>query len=173
MPRTDSKPDSQSMFMLAMVVVSPVGGRLVDRVGARPMAVAGSVSALVGVVALAVVDLTAVAQLSVPLVLLGLGLGLATPAAQSASITAAPPDRAGMAAGVGSTMRYLGGLTGVALMSVLLDLGAGRAAVVDEHHTLMLVFVGALVVGLVCAALLPGRVGIAPGGQRTRTVPTR
>ena len=145
-------------LMLAMVVVSPVAGRLVDHIGARAVAVAGSLAAVAGVVALARVDLTATGQVALPLALLGIGLGLATPAAQSASISAAPAELAGMAAGVGSTMRYLGGLVGVALMSVLLDVSGTRSAVVSEHRALMMVFVAALLVGLVCAALLPGRI---------------
>ena len=148
-------------LMLAMVLVSPVGGRLVDRVGARVVALAGSVATLTGIVALARVDLTTVGQVAVPLALLGAGLGLATPAAQSASITAAPADQAGMAAGIGSTMRYLGGLTGIAIMSVVLDVTGTPATVVSEHRTLMMVFAGALLVGLVCAALLPGRSAVA------------
>ena len=148
-------------LMLAMVLVSPVGGRLVDRVGARAVALAGSVATLAAIVALARVELTAVGQVAVPLALLGAGLGLATPAAQSASITAAPADQAGMAAGIGSTMRYLGGLTGIAIMSVVLDVTGTPATVVSEHRTLMMVFAGALLVGVVCAALLPGRSAVA------------
>lgn len=147
-------------LMLAMVVVSPIGGRLVDRVGARVIALAGSVAALIGIVVLARADLTAAGQVVVPLALLGAGVGLATPAAQSASTTAAPAHHAGMAAGIGSTMRYLGGLTGVAVMSVLLDVSGTRAAVLSEHRTLMTVFVGALLIGLVCATLLPGRTAV-------------
>lgn len=145
-------------LMLAMVVVSPIAGRLVDRVGARGIGLVGSGLTLVGIVLLVTTGLTAPAQVAVPLALLGAGLGLATPAAQSASISAAPPDRTGMAAGVGSTMRYLGGLVGVAVLSLLLDVRAGRAELVSDHRMLMGVFGGALVVGLVCAALLPGRV---------------
>ena len=144
-------------LMLALVIVSPVGGRLVDRGGPRVVALAGSVVALAGITILAVVDLSAARQVVLPLALLGAGLGLATPAAQSASITAVSADRAGMAAGVGSTMRYLGGLVGVAVMSVLLDVSGTRDALVSEHRTLMLVFAGVLLVGTGCAALLPGR----------------
>lgn len=144
-------------LMLAMVLVSPLAGRLVDRIGARAVAVAGSLATLAGVVVLASVDLTATSQVAMPLAVLGVGLGLATPAAQSASITAIAPEHAGMAAGIGSTMRYLGGLIGVAVMSVVLDVTGTRDAVVSEHRTLMVLFVGVLGVGLVCAALLPGR----------------
>jgi MFS family permease len=142
-------------LMLAMVLVSPVAGRLADRVGARTVAVGGSLVALAGVVALALTDLTAAVQIAGPLGLLGIGLGLTTPAAQSASISAAPGEQAGMAAGIGSTMRYLGGLVGVAVMSLVLDVSGSRSDVLGEHRTLMVVFAGALVVGLLCAALLP------------------
>ncbi len=140
---------------LAMVVISPVAGRLTDRLGARTLAVAGSLAALTGVISLAVTDLESQLGLAVSLAMLGLGLGLTTPAAQSASITAAPADRAGMAAAAGSTMRYLGGLIGVAVMSMLLGVGGTRSEVLEDHRTLMVIFAGVLLAGLVCAVLLP------------------
>ena len=144
-------------MMLAMVITSPVAGRLTDHLGPRSIAVAGSVVAMLGVAGLAWIDLTAPGQLTLPMVLLGVGLGLTTPAAQSASMTAVRLDLAGMAAGIGSTMRYLGGIVGVAVMSLLLDVHGTRAEVVSDHRTLMVVFSGALLVGLFSAALLPGR----------------
>jgi EmrB/QacA subfamily drug resistance transporter len=145
-------------MMLAMVITSPIAGRLTDHLGARSLAIAGSMVALLGIAALAWIDLTSPGQLAPPLVLLGIGLGLTTPAAQSASMSAVGADLAGMAAGIGSTMRYLGGIVGVAVMSVLLDVHGTRAEVVAEHRTLMVVFGGALLFGLLCSAFLPGRV---------------
>lgn len=144
-------------LMVAMVVTSPVAGRLADRLGARAMAITGSLVALLGIAWITWVDLSAPQQLLAPLAVLGVGLGLATPAAQSASIAAATAERAGMAAGVSSTMRYLGGIAGVALLSIILDVSGPHADVASEHRELMVVFAGALVVGLVCAVLLPGR----------------
>jgi MFS family permease len=144
-------------MMLAMVVTSLVAGRLTDRYGARVLAFAGSVAALLGIGVMGSIDLTAASQLAPALTLLGIGIGLTSPAAQSASISAIAPELAGMAAGVGSTMRYLGGIVGVAVLSLLLDVHGSRAEVVSEHRTLMAVFAGALLVGLVCAVLLPGR----------------
>lgn len=144
-------------MMLAMVITSPIAGRLTDHLGARWIAVAGSVSGLLGIGILAWIDLTAPEQLAPPLVLLGIGLGLAAPAAQSASMSVVAWGLAGTAAGIGATMRYLGGIIGVAVMSVLLDVHGTRAEVISDHRTLMAVFAGALVVSLACAALLPGR----------------
>jgi EmrB/QacA subfamily drug resistance transporter len=144
-------------MMLAMVVMSPIAGRLADRFGARPVAVAGSVAALLGVAALGWIELSSPGRLAPPLALVGVGLGLATPAAQTASMSAVRPELAGAAAGIGSTMRYLGGIVGVAVMSVLLDTHGSRADVLAEHRVLMVVFGAALLVGLGCAALLPRR----------------
>ena len=64
---------------------------------------------------------------------------------------------AGTAAGIGATMRYLGGIVGIAVLSLLLDLHGSRADVIAEHRTLMIVFGAVLIVGLACAVLLPGR----------------
>jgi MFS family permease len=144
-------------MMLAMVITSPIAGRLTDRVGPRSIALAGSVSGLLGLAGLAWIDLTAPEQLAVPLVLMGIGLGLTAPAAQSASMSAVARRLAGTAAGLGATMRYLGGIIGVAVLSVLLDVHGTRAEVISEHRVLMAVYAGALLVGLACAALLPGR----------------
>jgi MFS family permease len=154
-------------MMLAMVVTSLVAGRLTDRYGARLLALAGSTSALLGIAVMVWIDLTAAGQLVLPLVLMGIGIGLTSPAAQSASMSAIEPELAGMAAGIGSTMRYLGGIIGVAVLSLLLDVHGTRADVVSEHRVLTVVFAGALVVGTACAALLPGRpTGSSPPAPR-------
>jgi MFS family permease len=142
---------------LAMMLTSPLAGRLTDHLGSRRIGVAGSLVALLGLADLARIDLTSASQLVIPLAMLGVGVGLTTPAAQSASMTAASTEAAGMAAGIGSTMRYLGGIVGVAVMSRVLDVHAARAAVISDHHALLVFFAGALVVGLGCAAVLPDR----------------
>ncbi|MFP5347348.1 MAG: MFS transporter [Actinomycetes bacterium] len=144
-------------MMIAVVVASPIAGRLTDRFGARPVAVVGSLMTLSGLAALGATDLSAVGPVALPLSLLGAGLGLATPAAQHAALSAVPRHVSGTAAGMSSTMRYLGGIVGIATLGGLLDLDAGRVAILNDHRTLLAVFAGALVVGLVCAALLPTR----------------
>ncbi|NMO88235.1 MFS transporter [Actinomycetospora sp. TBRC 11914] len=138
------------------VLASLVAGRLTDRIGPRPVAVGGTVCCLVAVGLLAANDLSSVRSLVLPLALFGLGVGLATPAAQSASLAAVPRERSGAAAGINSTMRYLGGIVGIALLGRLVDTG-NRLAVLGEHHTVLGVFAAALVAGLACAVALPGR----------------
>jgi MFS family permease len=108
---------------------------------------------------LLVADLDAAGEVRLPLALMGIGLGLCGPAAQTASLSAIRPEQSGMAAGVSSTMRYLGGVAGIALLGRLLDLQGGSAGVLASHHDVVVVFTCVLFVGLVCAALLPGRQG--------------
>ena len=144
-------------MMGAMIVASLLSGRLVDRIGPRPIAVAGTIACLGAVGLLASVGLSSPGRLVLPLALLGLGVGLATPAAQSASLAAVPGARSGAAAGIGSTMRYLGGVVGVALLGRLVHLDGDPAAVVGEHRTVLAVFAAALVGGLICALALPRR----------------
>ncbi|MEO7095698.1 MAG: MFS transporter, partial [Polyangiales bacterium] len=95
---------------LAMVVASLAGGRIADRVGARITAAAGASIAVVGMIAAATLPLDSARDLLLPLSTLGFGLGLTTPPSQAAGLDAVPPERSGMAAGVSSTMRYLGGV---------------------------------------------------------------
>ncbi len=144
-------------MMLAMLVTSLVAGRLTDRFGSRPVAIAGSLICLTGLGVLAAGNLSTVGPVQWALAVLGIGIGLVTPAAQNAALSAVSRERSGMAAGASSTMRYLGGITGVAILGRLLDLSGDRGDIISEHRTMLAVFAATLLVGLACAALLPGR----------------
>jgi MFS family permease len=100
------------------------------------------------VLVLRVDDPSSPADLRFPLVLLGLGIGLANPAAQTASLAGVAEWRSGMAAGFSSTMRYLGGIAGVAVLGRLLHLTGSRADVLAAQHTVLTVFVGVLTASL-------------------------
>jgi MFS family permease len=143
-------------LMIAMVVTSLGAGRLTERFGPRLLAVTGSLVCLAALVVMRVVDLGSPGQVRLPLALLGIGLGLCGPAAQTASLSAVASARSGMAAGVSSTMRYLGGVAGIAFLGRALDLHGSKTAVMSEHHFVVEVFLGVLVLGLVCAVRLPG-----------------
>jgi MFS family permease len=151
------------VMMMTMVVTSLVAGQLTDMFGPRLLAASGTLFCLAGVGLLAGA-LTTPEQVLLPLVLIGTGLGLATPSAQSASLTRVRREQSGTAAGMNSTMRYLGGIVGIALLGRFLDSGGDRTEVISDHRRMLTVFACALVVGLVCAALLPGR------DRRTTTV---
>ena len=152
-------------MMLAMVVTSTLAGRVTDQIGPRPLGIAGTLVCLGGVVLLLVQPLTSASEVRLPLALLGVGIGLANPAAQTASMADVDRADSGMAAGMGSTMRYLGGIIGVATLGRGLDIDGGN--IVEQHHLLLTIFAGVLVVTLACAALLGPRT-TAPPGSRAR-----
>ncbi|QIX28468.1 MFS transporter [Nocardioides sp. JQ2195] len=143
-------------MMLAMVATSMLAGRLVDRVGARLVALVGLLVCLVGTGLLLVGSLDAPDEVRLPLALLGVGLGLANPASQTAALASVSREQSGMAAGIGSTIRYLGGIVGVAVLARVLDTSGAHSAVLAQHHTLLAIFVGVLVGGLLCIPFLPG-----------------
>jgi MFS family permease len=153
-------------MMLAMVVASLVAGRLIDAYGPRPIGLAGALSSLIGGTVLLVHDPTAAGDLRLPLALLGFGLGLATPAGQLASFAGVPAERMGMAAGMASSMRYVGGVAGVAILGRTLHLTGSRHTVLAAHHAMVAIFLGVLVVSVGCAALL------GPAPARTAPVTT-
>ena len=150
-------------FALAMVVLSPVGGRLADRVGRPPIAVAGSALFAAGLVPLAAggADLPDVA-FALTLALAGAGFGLATPALQTAAIEALEARHAGVASGVFSTSRYLGSI-----------IAAGALALAAEGKAATLFWVAAAAAGA-SAALAGGLGGVRLRGRapRLHTTPT-
>jgi MFS family permease len=152
-------------LMVAMVLTSLVAGRLTDRLGPRPLAVAGALVCVAAILVMRGSALHTSGSVRLPLVMLGIGLGLSGPAAQTASLSAVHRDRSGIAAGVSSTMRYLGGVVGIAFLGQVLDVDSPASTVRDQHHTVLTVFAGVLVLGLACAALLPGRVRSGVGSE--------
>lgn len=144
-------------MMITMVISSLVAGRLADQFGPRPLAVSGTLVCILAVALMRVGSLTDSSELRLPLALIGLGIGLANPAAQSAALAGVASRASGMAAGVSSTMRYVGGVAGVAVLGSLLDLDGSRLTMLAEHRSILSVFLCVLAAGLVCAVLLAPR----------------
>ncbi|EYF08681.1 MFS transporter [Chondromyces apiculatus] len=152
-------------MMGSMLVATALGGRAAERFGERAMALAGCVLNLSGMVLLGTLHFDALTDAIPALILLGAGLGLASAPAQSAAMSDVPRDRSGMAAGVTSTMRYIGGVTGVSLLGIVLTESTTRAVVLREHATAITLFCGALVIAALCALLLPKRVVTAAAAR--------
>ncbi len=144
-------------MMIAMVITSLVAGRLIDQLGSRPLALIGTIVCIGAVAIMRVSALNSPDDLRLPLALLGVGIGLANPAAQNASLASVASASSGMAAGVSSTMRYLGGVAGVVVLGSLLDLHGSRSSVLAEHHNMLTIFFFVLVAGIPCAGLLGPR----------------
>jgi MFS family permease len=101
-------------FTVAMVLASPVGGRLSDALGSRVVAMSGATIGTVGASLF-----VAGGALAPALVLLGVGIGVSTSPSQAAALSAVDASQAGAASGALSTMRYLGGVLGSGLVAVL------------------------------------------------------
>lgn len=141
---------------LPMAVMSPIGGRLADRAGRRAAAVAGLGLLSAALVPLAVAGVSVSAPVLITsLAVAGAGLGLSNAAVQAAGIEALDPRDAGVAAGIFSTGRYLGGIAAVSLVAAL----ASGAA--DRYSLLFAVEAFAALLSTICATSLPGRLSQA------------
>jgi MFS family permease len=142
--------------------VAPVAGRLVDRYGERPFLVTGPALQAIGMgwIALIADNGMAYAQMIPPLVVAGVGISMAFPAAQNAVVSAVPPAAIGKAAGTNSTMRELGGVLGVALGVAAFSIGGSYASPGDFANGFTAaigVSAGLSLLAALAAAALPAR----------------
>lgn len=139
---------------LAMMLCSVAGGRLAERIGARAQTLVGSLFALAGLWWFADFGSVLVPLDVMPgMVLIGAGIGMTSPPAQAASMSTVGPEQSGMAGGMLSTMRYLGGVAGTTALGVLLRDPASPAS----HQRPLFVYAGALLIAAALSLLLPGR----------------
>jgi EmrB/QacA subfamily drug resistance transporter len=111
-----------TVIPVALGVMAPLSGALSDRVGARPLTVAGMLLAAGALVGLALDALhVALLPLLLALAAFGVGQGLFTPPNNSAIMGAAPSERLGVAGGVLNLTRSLGTSLGVAVASAVLS----------------------------------------------------
>jgi EmrB/QacA subfamily drug resistance transporter len=104
-----------------LFVMAPVAGAVVNRVGERPLVVAGLVLQAFGMAwigMLAEPDL-AYGKLVAPLIVAGAGVSMAMPAAQHAIMSSVAENEVGKASGVFNTLRYLGGVFGIAIVATV------------------------------------------------------
>ena len=163
---------------LALGVLAPFSGGIADRIGSRLPTVLGMLVAAAALAALALLPTGALGAVLLVLAALGAGLGLFTPANNSAVMGSAPPDRLGVAGGVLNMTRSLGTSLGVAATGAVLALRLA-AAVGHPVATTLGVPPGALTAGfhqtlLFLAALaLAAALISAARGPRAQPVPAR
>ena len=112
---------------LALGCAAPIAGRMVDRVGVRPLTVSGMALAAAGLGVLGVTE-PGLLVLGAELGLVGVGLGMFTAANNSAIMGAAPRAQAAVASGVLNMTRGLGSALGLALTSLVLGAAAVRSS---------------------------------------------
>ena len=140
---------------MTMFASAPVGGRLADRYGARLPASAGlglMTSCLVPF-ALGVSQLSGLAIVAL-LFGIGAGLGVASVPLQLAAIEAVDVSESGLVAGIFSTSRYLGSITGISLFAGALAPAATGTA---GFGPLFAMVAAAAAGSAALSLLLPGR----------------
>src|ERR1700722_12909915 len=110
----------------AMLVASPVSGRILASRGARLPLVIGSIALIAsGLLLTTVTSTTPDLLLFIAYLLFGIGTGMVNPPITNTAVTGMPPSQAGVAAAVASTSRQVGATLGVAVLGAL----AGGATV--------------------------------------------
>jgi predicted MFS family arabinose efflux permease len=147
---------SSALVIVALLVggAAPLAGRLVDSRGERPTILLGFLGAGVGLLVLGIpgVPLSHLVTI-IPLIPVGLGLGMLFVPVSRAALNATPDASHGRTSALLSVGRLLGAAVGAGLAGVALS-GALTADVV--HHTLLIAAGVCLVIGLPAALCLRG-----------------
>ncbi|MEC3958727.1 MFS transporter [Nocardia sp. CDC153] len=153
-------------WTMAPMVVAPLAGLIVDRVGVRPLIALGQVflsGALLWMALITSVD-ASYGTFVLPFVLGGVGMGLTfAPTATAVMASAAPADQ-GMASGTNNTIREVGVAMGVAILaSVFASYGSylSPETYVDGLIPAVKVGAGIVAIGALVALLLPSRRQVA------------
>ena len=103
------------------ILVAPAAGVLSDRIGQRPVMVAGMLLQGVGLAWFALVATTGVGyqQLVVPLLVAGVGVSMAIATTPTAVLSAVAPPDLGKASGASSTLQRFGGVFGIAVATAI------------------------------------------------------
>ncbi|HEX7705041.1 MAG TPA: MDR family MFS transporter [Thermoanaerobaculia bacterium] len=116
-------------LMLAWVLSSIIGGRLITRLGSRSLVLSGLTLMLVGFVSLATfTPTTPKLLLTLELVLIGAGLGLTMLTLLIASQHSVSRDQLGITTSLNQFSRSIGGALGVALLGAVLAAGLSEFA---------------------------------------------
>ncbi|HEU4656494.1 MAG TPA: MFS transporter [Capillimicrobium sp.] len=112
---------------LMIIVVAPMAGRLSDRIGSRAPMTAGMLLVTISLVWQSFLDADSsyLASLLGPFMLMGIGMGLVMSPMSTAAMNAVEVTKAGVASGILSMTRMVGGTFGVAALGALIT-GVGR-----------------------------------------------
>ncbi len=142
---------------ISMVLFSSIGGRMAEWLGARTTVLSGLFISLIGMIMLLVTTGSATLWwMSISLAWVGGGIGMVMGPAQAAALSAISPEQSGVASGVLSTMRYLGGVAGITIISTVLT-DADPAAMLEQNKLCFGIYVGVYLFALLLALMLPGR----------------
>jgi EmrB/QacA subfamily drug resistance transporter len=144
------------------MIVAPIAGLLSDRIGSRPLMVAGLALQAVAIAWLAIVSepTTPFGELIAPFVLAGTGMALVFAPSANAVLASVRPEEAGQASGATNAIREVGGVMGVAVLASVFAANGGYSdpqAFTDGVTAALPFGAAVLAAGAVVALLVPGR----------------
>jgi EmrB/QacA subfamily drug resistance transporter len=144
------------------MIVAPIAGALVSRVGTRPLMTAGLALQAIGLAWIGIVSdpSTPFASLIAPFAITGTGMALVFPTAAETVLASVRPQEAGKASGATNAIREIGGVMGVAVMASVFSATGGYEspqAFSDGVVSALPIAVAVLAVGFVLALVVPGR----------------
>jgi EmrB/QacA subfamily drug resistance transporter len=117
-----------------LFIIAPIAGRLVARVGERPIVMTGMACQAAGMVWMAISISGSYPALIPSMVLTGVGVSAAMPAAQNGAIGAVSREMIGTASGVYNAMRQVGGAFGIAIASAVFAAAGSFASPAAVSH---------------------------------------
>jgi EmrB/QacA subfamily drug resistance transporter len=144
------------------MIVAPLAGLLSDRIGSRPLMVAGLTLQSAAIALLAIVSTPTVpySHLVLPFVMAGTGMALVFAPTANAVLGAVRPEEAGQASGATNAIREVGGALGISVLaSVFATHGsyASPAAFTDGMTSAIWVGAAVLAAGAALALLVPAK----------------
>ena len=158
-------------WTLAPMVVAPLSGFIVQRLGVKPVLITGLAlqAAAILVIALRIEARTEYADVVLPMVAAGIGMGLTFAPLASAVLTGRVESEQGIASSVNSTLRQLGMAVGIALATAIF-VGSGDylpgQPFVDGMRPALLTCAAITAAGAVAMIALPRRATAADAGPR-------
>jgi EmrB/QacA subfamily drug resistance transporter len=143
---------------LAMMIASPLGGRLTGVFGSKVPLVMGTTITMLAYVLLAVAH-AGHAEIYLASLLIGIGIGFAFASMSNLIVEAVRPDQTGVATGMNAVARTIGGAIGSQVAASILAASLFASGVPKERgYTLSFVIMaGALAAGIVASVAVPGR----------------
>jgi predicted MFS family arabinose efflux permease len=154
---------SGALVLVALLVgaAAPLAGKLVDRHGETLPALIGFVAAGLGLALLGIPGFTLDGVVTIlPLIPVGLGLGMLFVPTSRAALNASPDASHGRTSALLSVGRLLGAAVGAGLAGIAL---AGTLTASTVHHTLLLGALLCLIVGIPASMYLSGGPRPSPG----------
>jgi EmrB/QacA subfamily drug resistance transporter len=146
----------------APMLIAPLAGALVDRLGNKPFMLAGLACQAIGLGWIAAIAKPGMSYtwLGVALGVAGIGISMCFPTVANAVVESVPSSEVGIASGTNSAVREIGGVFGVAILaSVFANAGDFTSSQTFIDHFTTALWCGAALsaIGIFAAAAVPGR----------------